>query len=212
LILKIPYWNWIAYSGWTSPKLTVSKTYDTIFSDTKYQQCYFEIYRNIIVFCFSYQFWTVSNPLYSFKFMFYPLKWHETEYFSVKLVKNLYYVLGKWHETEYFSVKLGENLDYVLGKQYESEYFWVKPVKNWDYVWNWLSLFVNLKWLQAIQKISIYYCFHSNFHKKGSQNLIWYFLRFTRFVLYWRYWDLVSYLIGFLYQICDLTRPWGPVL
>jgi len=118
---KISYQNWIAYSGWTCTKPTVSKTYDVNFPIQNTNSAisrYINIYQYIIVFCFSYQFQTISNPLYHFVFVVYPLKWHETEYFSVKPVENWEYVLGKWHETENFLVK---------------------PVKNWDFVWNQLS-------------------------------------------------------------------------
>jgi len=88
------------------------------------------------------------KPIVPFSVRVYPLKWHETEYFSVKPVKNQDYVLGKRYETEYFSVKPVENWDYVLGKQYETEYFLVKPVKNWDSIISELCLFVDMKQLQ----------------------------------------------------------------
>jgi hypothetical protein len=136
----------------TNGLTNISKTYDMIFCDTKNHRCYFKkISKCIILLSVSDRF----KPIVPFCVCVYPLKWHETEYFSVKPVKNWDYVLGKQYETEYFSVKLVENRDYVLGNRYETD---MKPSIS---LWNWwksrlclkliiseLCQFVNLKWLK----------------------------------------------------------------
>jgi len=73
-------------------------------------------YRNVLFFFLLLSVSDRIKPIVPFCVCVYPLKQHETEYFSVKPVKNWDYVMGKWYETEYFSVKPVENQDYVLGK------------------------------------------------------------------------------------------------
>ncbi len=173
-----------------------------IFSDTKYQWCYFKKISKYIIFALIIGFKLFQTHC-NICVCVYPLKWHETEYFSVKLVKNWDYVLGKLHETEYFSVKLVENQDYVLWKRYETEYSLVKPVKKSRLcpIISELCLFVNIKWLR-FKKILIYVCFLLNFQKKDLEiEFKMAFFRFTSFVLSWLYQDLISYLIG------SWTRP-----
>jgi hypothetical protein len=115
------YWNFILNTGWSGIKPTYWKLSIWYFAIQNTSGAISRKYQNISFFLLL----SVSDrfkPIVPFCVRVYPLKWHETEYFSVKPVKIWDYVLGKRYETKYFSVKLVENWEYVLGKQYETEY------------------------------------------------------------------------------------------
>ncbi len=54
---------------WNRYNPRVSRNFDLRISYTKYQWCYFEIYQNVIGFCFNYQF-QIIYPLDNFVFLF----------------------------------------------------------------------------------------------------------------------------------------------
>jgi hypothetical protein len=131
LYRKILYQNWIAYFNWTGTKPTVSKTYDTIFSDTKYQRCYFEMYQNIIIFLLQLSVSNCFKPIVPFCVRVLPIVITWNRVFLSEFGGKLRLCFGKMTWNRVFLSETGEKLRLCL-----------KLIISESY------LFVNMKWLQ----------------------------------------------------------------
>ncbi len=105
------YWkfwnpNWMVFFKWKWYNPRISKNYDSIISDTKYQWCYFEKYRNIIIFCFV-DIWLLDTCRVIGIWLL------DICSFIVKMIPNQVFF---WWKVEIMSVKLVEIQNYVWEK------------------------------------------------------------------------------------------------
>jgi hypothetical protein len=174
-IKKILYRNLITYTCWAGTKLKVSKTYNTIFWDTKYQWCYFKKISKYIVFfalVISFKlFQTHCTILCSWL----PIEMTWNRVFLSETDEKLRLCFGKMIWNWVFLSETGGKLRLYFGKM----------------IWNWvflsetseksrlclkliiseLCLFVDTKQLQ-FKKSGFMTVFIWIFQKKGSQNWI----------------------------------------